>query len=89
MKKNKIYDIGKVLALVAFGFAVKSVLGSSEYNQCIDPVTGLLIGGGIASSLLGRKKSKAAPPPKPVDIFAKKPIYGKGKNKKNRSFKMS
>jgi hypothetical protein len=72
MKKNKIYDIGKVLALVAFGFAVKSVLGSSEYNQCIiDPVTGLLIGGGIVSSLFGRKKSKAAPPPKPVNIFEK------------------
>jgi hypothetical protein len=83
MKKNKIYNIGKVLALVAFGFAVKSVLGSSEYNQCIvDPVTGLLVVGGIASSLFGKKKSKAAPPPKPVDIFAKKPIYGKGKNKK-------
>jgi len=37
---------------------------------------------GVGSSLFGKKKSKAAPPPKPVDIFAKKPIYGKGKNKK-------
>jgi hypothetical protein len=72
MKKNKIYDIGKVLALVAFGFAVKSVLGSSEYNQCWEPVTtGLLVGGGILSSILGKKKSKASPPPKPTNIFEK------------------
>jgi hypothetical protein len=71
MKKNKIYDICKVLAFVAFGFAVKSVLGSSEYNQCFNPLTIGLIGGGIVSSLFGRKKSKADPPPKPVNIFEK------------------
>ena len=81
MNKNKIYDIGKVLALIAFGLAAKSLIGSSEYSQCVvDPISLTLIGGGIASSLLGRKKSKAPKPPKPTDIFAKTPI----KNKKGK-----
>ena len=80
MNKNKIYDIGKVLALVAFGLAAKAITEDGLYSYCWLPLA--LAGAGVAASLIGKKKSKAPPPPKPVDIFAKAPIYGKGKNKK-------
>jgi hypothetical protein len=45
-------------------------------------ITATVVGAGI--SAYGAKKAAkgAGPAPKPVDIFARKPIYGKGKNKK-------
>jgi hypothetical protein len=72
MKKNKIYDIGKVLALIAFGLLIKSFSDNTGISYCVLPaVPWLMAGGGIVSSLFGRKKSKAAPPPKPINIFEK------------------
>jgi hypothetical protein len=73
MKKNKIYYIGKVLALIAFGLLINSFSDNTGISYCIFPVALplLMAGGGIVSSLLGRKKSKAAPPPKPINIFEK------------------
>ena len=67
MDKNKIYDIGKVLSLIVCGLIAKSLLGSSEYIQCIDPLTIGLVGGGIVSSLIGGKKAKAQAPPAPTN----------------------
>lgn len=78
MNKNKIYDIGKVLALVAFGLAAKAITEDGLYSYCMLPLA--LAGAGIAASVFGRKKSKAPKPPKPTDIFAKTPI----KNKKGK-----
>ena len=77
MNKNKIYDIGKVLALIAFGLVVKSITNDGSYSHCMLPLA--LAAGGIAASVFGSKK-KAPKPPKPVDIFAKTPI----KNKKGK-----
>ena len=72
MKKNKIYDIGKILALVAFGLLIKSFSDNTDISYCAFPVVPLIMaGGGIVSSLFGRKKSKAAPPPRPISIFEK------------------
>ena len=81
MKKMILNNL-PVVYLVAFGLLVNYF--SSGSNDVSHGVWGAVISGGlgIASSLIGRKKSKAAPPPKPVDIFAQTPIYGKGKNKK-------
>lgn len=78
MNKNKIYDIGKVLALIAFGLVVKSITNDGSYSHCMLPLA--LAGAGIAASVFGSKKSKAPKPPKAVDIFAKTPI----KNKKGK-----
>ena len=71
MNKNKIYDIGKVLSLVAFGLLINSLSDNTDISYCALPLVPLLMaGGGIAASLFGKKK-KAPPPPKPVDIFAR------------------
>lgn len=69
MNKNKIYDIGKMLALVAFGLAAKAITEDGLYSYCMLPL--VLAGAGIAASVFGGKKSKAPPTPKPVDIFAR------------------
>jgi hypothetical protein len=81
MKKMILNNL-PVAYLVAFGLLVNYF--SSGSNDVSHGVLGAVISGGlgIASSLIGRKKSKAKAPPKPVDIFARTPIYGKGKNKK-------
>jgi hypothetical protein len=80
MKKMILNNL-PVAYLVALGLLVNYFdTGSGDANYCMLPL--VLAGAGIASSLLGRKKSKAKAPPKPVDIFAQTPIYGKGKNKK-------
>jgi hypothetical protein len=73
MNKNKIYDIGKVLALIAFGLLIKSFSDNTDISYCVLPaaVPLLMAGGGIVSSIIGKKKSKAKAPPPPVDIFAK------------------
>jgi hypothetical protein len=68
MNKNKIYNISKVVFLVIFGLCLKSLNSDAEYNYCWVPLA--LAGAGIASSLLGGRKSKAKAPPPPVDIFA-------------------
>jgi hypothetical protein len=68
MNKNKIYNISKVVFLVIFGLCLKSLNSDAEYNYCWVGLA--LAGAGIASSLLGGKKSKAKAPPPPVDIFA-------------------
>lgn len=66
MNKNKIYDIAKVVFVVALGLCVKSFSNGDENSYCWLPLA--MAGAGIASSLLGGKK-KAPAPPKPVDIF--------------------
>ena len=66
MDKNKIYEISKVLALIAFGLTAKSITENESYSYCMLPLA--LAAGGIAASVFGRKK-KAPAPPKPVDIF--------------------
>jgi hypothetical protein len=68
MNKNKIYNISKVVFLVIFGLCLKSLNSDAEHNYCWVGLA--LAGAGIASSLLGGKKSKAGKPPKPVDIFS-------------------
>jgi hypothetical protein len=68
MNKNKIYNISKVVFLVIFGLCLKSLNSDAEHNYCWVGLA--LAGAGIASSLLGRKKSKAEKPPAPVDIFS-------------------
>jgi hypothetical protein len=79
--KKMIFNNLPVAYLVAFGLLVNYLnTGSGDANYCWVQLA--LAGAGVASSLLGRKKSKAKAPPKPVDIFAQTPIYGKGKNKK-------
>ena len=67
MNKNKIYNIGKVLALIAFGLAAKSITEDALHSYCMLPLA--LAAGGIAASLFGKKK-KAKAPPAPVDMFA-------------------
>ena len=81
MKKMILNNL-PVAYLVAFGLLVNYFSNGS--NDVIHCFLGAVVstGLGIASSLIGGKKSKAKAPPKPVDIFARKPIYGKGKNKK-------
>ena len=80
MKKMILNNL-PVAYLVAFGLLVNYFnTGSGDANYCWVQLA--LAGAGVASSLLGKKKSKAKAPPKPVDIFAQTPIYGKGKNKK-------
>ncbi len=73
MNKNKIYDIGKVPALIAFGLLIKSFSDNTDISYCALPaaVPLLMAGGGIISSILGKKKSKAKAPPPPVDIYQK------------------
>lgn len=77
MNKNKIYNIGNVLSLIAFGLLIKSLSENTDISYCALPLAPLLIaGGGILSSVLGGKK-KAAPPPKPVGLFDVNPLTGK------------
>lgn len=69
MKKMILNNL-PVAYLVAFGLLVNYLnTGSGDANYCMLPLA--LAGAGIVSSFLGKKKSKAAPPPKPVDIFKK------------------
>lgn len=68
MNKNKIYNMSKIVFLVIFGLCLKSLNSNAEHNYCWVGLA--LAGAGIASSLLGGRKSKAEKPPAPVDIFA-------------------
>ena len=69
MKKMILNNL-PVAYLVAFGLLVNYLnTGSGDANYCWVQLA--LAGAGVASSLLGRKKSKAKKPPRPVDIFAK------------------
>jgi len=70
MKKMILNNL-PVAYLVAFGLLVNYFSnGSNDVSHC---VLGAVVGTGlgIASSLIGSKKSKAKAPPKPVDIFKK------------------
>ena len=69
MNKNKIYDIGKVLALIACWLIAKSLTNNGSYSNCMLPLA--LAAGGIAASVIGSKKSKAPQQPRPVDIFSR------------------
>lgn len=68
MNKNKIYDIGKVVFIVALGLFIKSFSKDTRISYCALPalVPLLMAGGGVATSVLGRGK-KAGKPQKPVD----------------------
>lgn len=71
MNKKKIYDITNVMFIVALGLFVKSFSKDTFISYCALPaaVPLLMAGGGVLSSVFGRKKKAKAPPP-PVDIFA-------------------
>jgi hypothetical protein len=66
MNKNKIYDIAKVVFIIALGLTVNAFSDSKQYSHCWVPLA--LAGAGIAASLFGGKK-KAPAPPKAVDIL--------------------
>jgi hypothetical protein len=69
MNKNKIYNTGKVLALIAFGLAAKLITKDGPHNHCMLPL--LLAAGGVAASVLGKGKKASAPPP-PVSALGNK-----------------
>lgn len=66
MNKNKIYDIAKVVFIIALGLCIKSFSSGDENSYCWLPLA--LAVAGTAASVFGGKK-KASKFPEAVDIF--------------------